>query len=106
MVNGHFGKRFSFLDSPDMSPLDYYVNSAIKKFIRSKNCSNRNQAENFITEWLTDDANQEVIRRAILGSTPDGGFKSRWRCLWQAGGDAIQSVSSRKRLASEFLNSS
>ena len=81
-----------------MSPLDYYVNSAIKKFIRSKNCTNKPDALKYIDEWLSSDSNQEIIRRSIIGSDPNGGFKSRWRCLWQNGGDEIQKISAKKRL--------
>ena len=55
-----------------MSPLDYFVNSEIKKFIRSKNCSNRPEAEQLIFEWLEDDQNQANIRKSILGSCPQG----------------------------------
>ena len=80
-----------------MSPLDYYVNSAVKKFVRSKNCTNRADAENYIAEWMTDDTSQENIRKCILGSCPTGGFKSRWRCLWQNGGDAIQDIEPKTR---------
>ena len=80
-----------------MSPLDYFVNHAVKKFIRSKNCSNRPDAERYIAEWLSDDQSQVEIQKAILGSCPSGGFKSRWRCLWERGGDEIQSVSAVKR---------
>ena len=70
-----------------MSPLDYFVNHALKKFIREKNCTNRAEAERFIIQWLEDDQNQADIKKAILGSCPSGGFKSRWRCLWERGED-------------------
>ena len=88
----------SSLVTPDMSPLDYFVNSEIKKFIRAQNCANRADAERLIFEWLEDDQNQANIRKAILGSRPQGGFISRWRALWEKGGDAIQSLTREQRL--------
>ena len=87
-----------------MSPLDYFVNHALKKFIRDKNCTNRAEAERFIIQWLEDDQNQAEIQKAILGSCPRGGFKSRWRCLWERGGDEIQSITRRVRFTIIYLS--